>query len=116
MNCYESTKHGGKKMAKEIGENIARPRFIPASSTSTEPIDVQTNEIHLIPIVHLSRRICISVWTDYESRMRMKDDIVIITSRAGVIFARIPNLLTDAELDKWLSQLNGYLLTGPAAS
>lgn len=96
--------------------NEPGPNFRPWSSPPEEhTILVQSNEVHLIPLgnqkCHHKIEVTAQDTLDGFSTggKRLTDDLIIFSSRSGVIFGRIPNSLSNDAAVQWLESFLGYI-------
>jgi hypothetical protein len=106
-----NSESGDSKKTNEPG-----PNFRPWSSPPEEhTILVQSNEVHLIPLgnqkCHHKIEVTAQDTVDGFSigGKRLTDDLIIFSSRSGVIFGRIPNSLSDDAAVQWLESFLGYI-------
>lgn len=83
---------------------------------------VRSNEVLLVPISPHSSHSKLEVTTTHKMRKssiaprRLIDDLIFMTSSAGVIVGRIPNDLSDTDLTKWLDCFIGYISSNEQAA
>lgn len=76
---------------------------------------VQSNEVHLIPLGNQKchRKLEVTAQDtlgDFSTAgKRLTDDLIIFSSRSGVIFGRIPNSLSDDAVVQWLELFLEYI-------
>ncbi|KUL82179.1 hypothetical protein ZTR_09568 [Talaromyces verruculosus] len=109
---------GGSEASIESG-----PTFCPWNGPPEEHIVlVQSNEVHLIPLgdqkCHHKLEVTAQDTLDSSSTAgkRLTDDVIIFSSRSGVIFGRIPNSLTDEAVVEWLESFREYVSTSEQAA
>lgn len=103
--------------------NEPEPFFKPLSCPSEEySITVQPNEVHLIPLLGHSCQhkfeLTAHQSTDRASptSKRLIDDLILLTSSAGVIFGRIPNSLSNSGVTNWLNAFIDYISSSEQAA
>jgi hypothetical protein len=99
------------------------PNFCPWSGPPEEnTILVQPNEVHLIPLgdqkcPHKLKVTAQDTLNGFSAAgKRLTDDLIIFSSRSGVIFGRIPNSLSDDAVAQWLKSFLGYVSTSEQAA
>lgn len=96
------------------------PLFCPwISPPETNIVRVQSNEVHLIPTkageFSRSFQVTAQETSNTASGGRLLDDIVIFNSKAGVVFARIPNALKLDEVSQWVESMLQYMSSSEEA-
>lgn len=104
---------GGSEASNKPGPNFC-PRDAPPGEHT---ILVESNEVHLIPLgnhkFHHKLEVAAQDTLDGLSTggKRLTDDVIIFSSRSGVIFGRIPNSLSDDAVVQWLESFIHYVST-----
>lgn len=103
--------------------NDPGPKFCPWNGPLEEhTILVQSNEVHLIPLGNQKchQRLEVTAQDTLDgfptAGKRLTDDIIIFSSRSGVIFGRIPNSLSDDAVVQWLESFVEYVSTSEEAA
>ncbi|EEA20066.1 hypothetical protein TMatcc_000041 [Talaromyces marneffei ATCC 18224] len=98
-------------------------KFCPWSDPLEEhTILVQSNEVHLIPLgdqkCHHKLEVTAQDTLNGFSTAgnRLTDDVIIFSSRSGVVFGRIPNSLSDDAVIQWLKSFLEYVSTSEQAA
>lgn len=120
MSSFPSTnsESGGSEASIEPG-----PTFCPWNGPPEEhTVLVQSNEVHLVPLsdqkCHHKLEVTAQDTLDGSSTAgkRLTDDLIIFSSRSGVIFGRIPNSLCDDAVVQWLRSFLEYISTSDQAA
>lgn len=113
-----NSESGGSEASAEPG-----PTFCPWSGPPEEhTVLVQSNEVHLIPLgdpkCHHKLEVTAQDTLDSSATAgkRLTDDLIIFSSRSGVIFGRIPNSLSDDAVVQWLKSFVEYVSTSEQAA
>jgi hypothetical protein len=93
-----------------------RPHFKLQNCSPDEPVTIiQPNEVLLLPLSQhsLHRRLEVTAQPSLHSPSTgprcLADDLIFLTSSAGIIVGRIPNELSDTGLAQWLDSFINYI-------